>query len=74
MTDADGVLREALDLTGPSGADRAKVLRALANVAHGRDRSGEALGYLDEALELASSSGSHELVASLEDMRRAWAS
>jgi serine/threonine-protein kinase len=74
LTDADGVLREALDLTGPSGTDRARVLRALANVAHERDRSGEAMGYLHEALELASNSGSHDLVASLEDMRRAWAS
>jgi tetratricopeptide (TPR) repeat protein len=74
LTDADGVLREALDLTGPSGADRARVLRALANVAHERERSGEALGYLHEALELASNTGSHDLVASLEDMRRTWAS
>jgi len=74
LTDADGVLREALDLAGPSGADRVKVLRSLATLAHERDRSGEALGYLSEALELASHSGSHDLIASLEDMRRAWAS
>jgi serine/threonine-protein kinase len=74
LTDADGVLREALDLTGPSGVDRARVLRALANVAHERERAGEALGYLHEALELASSSGSDDLVESLEDMRRIWAS
>ncbi|HEX9295406.1 MAG TPA: protein kinase [Polyangiaceae bacterium] len=74
LTDADGVLREALDIAGPAGSDRAKVLRALATVAHERDRSGEALSYLREALEHASRSGAHELVASLEDMRRAWAS
>ncbi len=74
LTDADGVLREALDITGPSGSDRVRVLRALANVAHERERSGEALGYLHEALELASNSGSDELIASLEDMRRTWAS
>jgi serine/threonine protein kinase/tetratricopeptide (TPR) repeat protein len=74
LTDANGVLREALDVAGPSGQDRAKVLRALANVAHERDRSGEALSYLSEALEHASKSGAQELVASLEDMRRAWAS
>ncbi|HKQ71250.1 MAG TPA: hypothetical protein VJT73_18025, partial [Polyangiaceae bacterium] len=73
LTDADGVLREALDLAGPSGQDRATVLRALANVAHERDRSGEALGYLHEALEHAARSGAHELIASLEDMRRDWA-
>jgi serine/threonine-protein kinase len=74
LTDANGVLREALEFAGPSGQDRAKVLRALANVAHERDRSGEALSYLSEALEHASRSGAQELIASLEDMRRAWAS
>jgi serine/threonine protein kinase len=74
LMDADGVLREALDLAGPSGQDRAKVLLALANVAHERERSGEALGYLSEALEHATRSGAHDLMASLEDMRRAWAS
>jgi serine/threonine-protein kinase len=74
LTDADGVLREALDLAGPFGPDRAKVLGALANVAHERARAGEAHNYLSEALEQASKSGAVELVASLEDMRRAWAS
>ena len=74
LTDADGVLREALDITGPVGPDRVRVLRALANVAHERERAGEALGYLHEALEIASTTGAHDLVASLEDMRRAWAS
>jgi serine/threonine protein kinase/tetratricopeptide (TPR) repeat protein len=74
LTDADGVLREALDLAGPSGPDRAKVLAALATVAHERARAGEANNYLSEALEQASRSGAVELVASLEDMRRAWAS
>jgi serine/threonine-protein kinase len=74
LTDADGVLREALDLAGPFGQDRAKVLQALASVAHERERSGEALGFLSEALEHASKSGAKELVASLEDMRRTWAS
>jgi serine/threonine protein kinase len=74
LTDADGVLREALDLAGPSGPDRAKVLGALANVAHERARSGEANNFLTDALEQASRSGAVELIASLEDMRRAWAS
>jgi serine/threonine-protein kinase len=74
LTDADGVLREALDLAGPSGPDRAKVLCALATVAHERARSSEAHNYLSEALEQASKSGAVELIASLEDMRRAWAS
>jgi serine/threonine-protein kinase len=70
LTDAEGVLREALDLAGPSGQDRARVLGALAHVAHGRDRRREAQAYLKEALELARRSGSHELVVSLQDLER----
>ena len=72
--DADGVLREALDVAGPSGRDRAAVLGALAHVAHGRDRLQEARGYLREALDLASRSGAHELLISLESLRRSIAS
>jgi serine/threonine-protein kinase len=74
LSDADGVLREALDVAGASGPDRAAVLGALAHVAHGRDRRQDARHYLVEALELASVSGSHELVASLETLRRSIAS
>ena len=69
-TDADGVLREALDLAGAAGQDRARVLGALAHVAHGRDRTREAQAYLKEALEIAHKSGAHELVHSLEDLKR----
>jgi serine/threonine-protein kinase len=71
LNDAEGVLREALDIAGPSGKDRAAVLGALAQVAHGRDRQQEARDYLREALELASRSGAHDLAASLETLRRA---
>ena len=71
LNDAEGVLREALDVAGPSGKDRASVLGALAHVAHDRDRRQEARDYLREALELASRSGAHELVTSLETLRRA---
>jgi len=74
FTDADGVLREALDVAGPSGRDRAAVLGALAHVAHGRDRRQEARDYLREALDIASRSGAHELVTSLETLRRSLAS
>jgi serine/threonine-protein kinase len=69
-TDADGVLREALDLAGAAGQDRARVLGALAHVAHGRERDREAQAYLKEALEIAHKSGAHELVHSLEDLKR----
>ncbi|HEX8792311.1 MAG TPA: protein kinase [Polyangiaceae bacterium] len=71
LSDAEGVLREALDVAGPSGKDRASVLGALAQVAHERDRRQEARDYLREALDLAARSGAHELVSSLESLRRA---
>ncbi len=74
FADAEGVLREALDIAGPSGADRAKVLGALAQVAHGRQRQAEAIGFIDEAIEMARKSGERDLVSSLSDTRRAWAS
>jgi serine/threonine protein kinase/tetratricopeptide (TPR) repeat protein len=72
--DADGVLREALDMAGPSGQDRARVLGALAHVAHGRERRKEAEAYLREALELANRSKSFDLISSLEDLKRSLAS
>src|SRR5262249_23690907 len=72
LTDADGVLREALDLAGPSGKDRAMVLGSLAFVAHERERATEATIYLREALELAKQSAANDLVSSLENMRREW--
>ncbi len=74
FADAEGVLREALDIAGPSGADRAKVLAALAHVAYGRQRASEALAYIDQAIRTAENSGEHDLVSSLSDTRRAWAS
>lgn len=74
FTDAEGVLREALDMAGPSGSDRARVLGALAQVSAVRDRNDEAHRYLLEALELAFASGAHELLHSLEDLKRSIAS
>ncbi len=72
LTDAEGVLREALDLAGPSGPDRARVLGSLAFVARGRDRTIEATVYLREALELARSADAQDLLTSLDRMRREW--
>ena len=65
-------LREALDIAGPSGTDRAQVLSALAHVAHGRQRAGEAAGYIDQAIEVARASGAFDLVSQYHDTRRAW--
>jgi len=70
--DAEGVLREALDLAGPSGTDRARVLSSLAVVAHGRQRSKEAVGYIDQAIELAQRLGEKDLAATFSDTRRQW--
>ncbi len=74
LNDADGVLREALDVAGPSSTDRASVLAALAHVAYGRDRGHEAREFLREAVDLASLSGDREVLSSLEPLRRAIAS
>ncbi|AUX41392.1 uncharacterized protein SOCE26_028040 [Sorangium cellulosum] len=74
LTDADGVLREALDLAGPGGPDRALVLGALAYVAHQRERTSEASVYLREALDLARQSADSDVVQSLDKMRREWTS
>ncbi len=73
LNDAEGVLREALDVAGPSGRDRAAVLGALAHVVHGRERRQEARDYLREAIDLASRSGAHELLNSLETIQRGMA-
>ena len=74
FSDAEGVLREALDIAGPSGTDRARVLEALAHVAHGRNRSDEAFAFIDEAIQVARKSGAHDLISSLRTTRKAWAS
>jgi tetratricopeptide (TPR) repeat protein len=73
-SDADGVLSEALDLAGPASADRAKILGALAHVSYGRRRYEEAQSRLDAALEAARAASAPDLVDTLEDTRRAWAS
>ena len=72
LSDASGVLKEALDLTGPNGADRVQVLGALAYVARERARPTEAKKHLFEAIELAKDSLQGELVDSLERARRDW--
>jgi serine/threonine-protein kinase len=73
LTDADGVLREALDLAGPAGVERAWLLGVLAHVAYKRDRAKDAVMFYAQALENARAHGAADLVASLEKMRRDWA-
>lgn len=67
--DAEGVLREALDVAGPNSPDRARVLAVLADVAHGRHRRDEALSYIDQAIETAKQSGARDLEAELQALR-----
>jgi predicted ATPase len=49
---ADGVLREALDLTAPQSADRARMLLSLGRIASRRDRPRDAMRQFGQALEL----------------------
>ncbi len=49
---ADGVLREALDLTAPNSADRANMLLSLGRIAARRDRPRDAMRQFGQALEL----------------------
>ncbi|MFW2386835.1 MAG: protein kinase domain-containing protein [Polyangiales bacterium] len=49
---ADGVLREALDLTAPKSADRAKMMLSLGRIAARRDRPRDAMRHFGQALEL----------------------
>jgi len=49
---ADGVLREALDLTSPKSPDRAKMLLSLGRIASRRDRPRDAMRQFGQALEL----------------------
>jgi serine/threonine protein kinase/tetratricopeptide (TPR) repeat protein len=72
FADAEGVLREALDNTGPAGTDRAQILASLARVARGRQRKDEAVVFLDEAIQLARRSAAHGLVKDLTETRRLW--
>src|SRR5690606_31784239 len=72
FADAEGVLREALDVAGPGGTDRARVLGALAHVAHARQRTKEALDYIDAAITVARESGAQELVVALSDTKTVW--
>jgi serine/threonine-protein kinase len=73
LWDADGVLREALDLGGPRSPARPRVLASLAQVAQQRGRPQVAAGYLEEALLIAAEAGRLEQVAALHRLRHSWA-
>lgn len=71
-SDAEGVLREALDCVGPSNAERARLLGALAVVARGRERTSDARAQLDAAIDAARRSGDRELEAAFSNTRQSW--
>ncbi|MCC6217510.1 MAG: protein kinase [Polyangiaceae bacterium] len=72
LADAEGVLREALDLADPTAVDRARILATLAEVARGRGRDGDALQLVEDALRVARAASAAELIESLVTMRRQW--
>jgi serine/threonine-protein kinase len=72
FSDAEGVLREALDYAGPSNVESARLHGALAVVARGRDRNSDARAQLDAAIDAARRSGDHELVAAFSNTRQSW--
>ena len=59
------------NVTKPHSAAAMATAATFAAGTHDRDRKQEARDYLREALDLASRSGAHELVTSLETLRRA---
>lgn len=71
--DAYGVLREALDMTGPMGVERAQLLASLARVAYERERRDEAVGFIDEAIDIARRSSAQGLAEDLSQVRSRWA-
>jgi hypothetical protein len=72
LSDANGVLNEALDMAGNAGPDRVQVLGTLAFVARQRSRPNEAQRHLTEALSLAKDALMVDLVDSLERARKEW--
>jgi serine/threonine-protein kinase len=74
FADADGILRESLDVAGPRGADRAHVLGMLASVSQHRKRPAEAHAFIDQAIAVARQAGEDDLAATLFQNRRGWLS
>jgi serine/threonine-protein kinase len=72
FSDADGILRESLDLAGPTSPDRAKILGALAHVSYGRKRYDEALARLEQAISAAKAAKAESLELTLEETKSAW--
>lgn len=63
---SEGVLREALDLTGRYSPERARLLVVLARVALARDRQRDASRQLGQALEIVTREGNGDLEAEVQ--------
>ncbi len=72
LTDAEGVLREALDYATPSSGESARLLAGLAHVAHHRDRHEEAAAHLERAILAAEKAQQLELAKLFRGTRAAW--
>jgi serine/threonine-protein kinase len=72
LSDAEGILREALDYAAPTGTERAQLLVALGQVAYERDRGSDAVAYLDRAIEAARQSGATELASTIQETKISW--
>jgi serine/threonine-protein kinase len=72
LSDAEGVLREALDYAAPTGTERAQLLVALGQVAYERDRGSDAVAYLDRAIEAARQSGATDLASTIQETKISW--
>jgi serine/threonine-protein kinase len=69
-SDAEGVLREALDSAPPTSEHRAHLLGVMAQVAGARRQLDEARRYLDEAMRVARQSDARALIPVLERIDR----
>lgn len=72
LTDAEGILHEALNLAGPADSDRARVLESLARLARTRGRQNEAMSLLYDAIETAGRASAFELQSSLQHLETDW--
>ncbi|MEM6962274.1 MAG: AAA family ATPase, partial [Myxococcota bacterium] len=66
ISGADGVLREALDLTAPLSSDRARMLLYLGKITVRRDRVRHALRLFGQALEIATRCADEDLKARIQ--------
>jgi serine/threonine-protein kinase len=72
MTDATGVLEEALALVGPSAVQRPRILASLASASRAAGLDARAQSHLREALSLARQQSDPSLAHSLERMRESF--